>query len=122
MNAQDEEAFLADQLTGARQDLMELEKLESELKIRKAAAKNNIMIIENAIIDYMNSSGLIETARFRIGGSYSVDVEDDSAVPEAYIRVKTTREVNKALIKAERPKGNWYTLKQNTTLTFKEVK
>jgi hypothetical protein len=118
----DEEKFLINQLTSAREQLLELENLESELKHRKAIAKNHIMVVENAIIDYMQGNGLVETTRFRITQHFAVDVEDESAVPDLYIRIKTTREVNKALIKAEKPSANWYKLKPSITLTFKEAK
>lgn len=120
MTEQDEEKILIDQLQSKRAKVEKIKAARAALMFDQNEAEHELEQVEQAIIDYMTGNGLLQFANLELGKSYSVDVENIEAVPEKYIRVKTTREVNKALIRAERPEGvNWYTMKESYKLTVK---
>lgn len=121
MTHDDEEKFLTQQLFSARERLMELKAAAIELKTRTALEEKRLSDIENAIIVSMQASGVVETEQFKLTPSYSVIVNDIDAIPDEYIRTKTTKEVNKAAIKALRPRGNWWHLHETIGLTVKEI-
>jgi hypothetical protein len=67
------------------------------------------------IIKEMQAQGVVkeELTDFVISlkrGSESVDVADEAAVPEEYLRIK--KEVDKAKIKAVKPEGNWWVMRR----------
>lgn len=122
----DEESFLIDKVMSARH----------ELKIKKEAAAMQRLSInqsetylnecEQALLDYYAASGVTtsEVGKFKviIGNSKSVEVADIDSVPEKYIRTKITKEVNKALIKAEGLEANnWLSYTITPTLTIKNI-
>lgn len=115
----DEEGFLLDQLRSARMQVKIAERAATEARFKKAEADAYLANVEQAVVDYMTAHGLVKFSNCTLGKSESVDCPDINAVPEEYIRVKEVREVNKALIRAARPAGNWYTIKETPKLTIK---
>lgn len=119
----DEEQFLLDQLLSARHKL-ELHKTEtSERRFKQNQLEAELEIIEQAFADYLIGNGIKQTSinnhTVDLGYSESIDAPDIGAVPADYIRIKEVREINKALIRAAKPSGNWYTIKQSPKLTVR---
>lgn len=117
---EDEEQFLIDKMSSAR---MAFEAIASEiraLQLKKNVTEHQFDECRQAIIDYMQGNGLVETERLKLGKSESVDIVDENAVPDEFMRIK--KEPNKAAIRAMKPVGNWYTMKENVTLIVKESK
>jgi hypothetical protein len=85
------------------------------MRAKQTALTKQANELRAQVIADMQVNGCVkeELADFVISlkrGSESVDVPDDAAVPQDYLRVKT--EVDKAKIKAVRPEANWYTIKR----------
>lgn len=117
---EDEEQFLIDKLSSAKMTVEAIAKDIRALQLKKNAAEKYYDDCKQAVIDYMQSSGLVETERLRLGKSESVDILEEIAIPDEFMRIK--KEPNKAAIKAMRPNGNWYIIKETVTLTVKENK
>lgn len=120
MTIEDEEKFIIEQLLSARHAA----KLAKQKLIE---AENFEEATEQALLDYMLANGLKKTEAgdftVTLGESESVDVSDIDSVPEKYIRTKVVKEVNKALIRAEKlPPSNWlsYTTKPKLTIKHKD--
>lgn len=115
----DEEKFLIDKLLSARHALKLHKEESSARKFKQNQLEKELEDIEQACIDYMTANGLKETSGLSISETYSVDVSDIDSVPEKYIRTKITKEVNKALIRAENlPPNNWLSYSAGYKLTY----
>lgn len=114
-----EEAFLLDRLRSDRHAVEVAGRAITDARLKKAEAEARLEQTEQAVVDYMTANGLIKFANCTLGKSESVDCPDIDAVPEEFIRTKVTKEVNKALIRAARPAGNWYTIAEKPKLTIK---
>lgn len=115
----DEEGILIDQLKSARWKLEQIKRQQTKLALDKDLAEHELEVIKQAIIDYMEGNGLVQFANCTLGYSESIDCPDLEAIPDDYIRVKTVKEPNKALIKAAKPQGNWYVVKSTPKLTLR---
>jgi hypothetical protein len=119
MTIEEEEDFIIDKLQSARHAL-ELHKQESSARrFTQNQLEKNVQEAEQALIDYLLSNGLLKTERVTLGESEAVDAPDVEAIPEEFVRVKTTREPNKVLIKELRPHGNWYAITKNYKITIR---
>lgn len=131
MTPQEEEKYLVDQLADANAALhmanneakiakVAYDKAKAYADSRKEIAKEH----EQALIDYMQGNGITqmedEFSTYSFRKSRSVNIVDEEAVPSKYIRTK--KEVNKALIRAESldPRdNNWLTYDENVSLIIK---
>lgn len=109
----DEEKLIADVIYNAQRDVEALEKKKRAIQHDLNHAKSFLEDANQAALDYMQETGLVECDAFKLRTSYRVDVEDIASVPEDYLRVKTTTEINKQKIRADKPQANWYTLTPN---------
>ena len=116
----EEEKMIAQKVRDARFALEQHKKGMSSLRFEQNRLEKELETVEQAAIDFCVGNGLLDCDSFRLGVTHSVDVPDVDALPEEYVRVKTTREPNKILIKEKRPQGNWYTIKESYKLTVKE--
>ncbi len=126
MNLHDEEKFILDQVLSARHDTEFLKTQARELRLKINQAEQREAACEQAFADFMLGNGLTQTQvdefSITLGKSTSVDVTDIDSVPEKYIRTKITKEVNKALIKAEglsADGNNWLKYSEKNTITIK---
>lgn len=119
-----EEQMILDQILSEDEKVLSLtnqmKKLKLELDITKARQTN----ARQALIDYYKACGVSKSECgdyvMSISKTKSVDVLDIDSVPEKYVRTKTTKEVNKALIKAEGLEANnWLQYKETPKLTIK---
>ena len=124
MNSQpeDEEKFLLEYLNSCNSALLEYKTKLLDAKNHLAFAEKKAEDAKQAVVDYMQGNGLVETDYFKISTttSKSVDITDIDSVPDEYIRTK--KEVNKAAIKALKlPESNWlkYSEKENIRLDVK---
>jgi hypothetical protein len=108
-NEHDEEKFLVDKVLSARENVRELKTQMMILQMKMNCAKSYLESCEQAAIDYMIGNGCIETENFRIKKTQVVDVSGE--FPDEYARIK--REPDKRKIAIEKPKANWYTMKEN---------
>lgn len=123
MTNDDEEQFLIDNLCAARREAMLHKEQMSMMRLKANQLDAVIEEYEQALVDYMKGNGIKQTTRdnlvVTLGTSESVDCPDISAVPTKYIRTKETHEINKALIRAERPaNANWYSIKESDKITI----
>lgn len=119
----DEEQILLDQLLTARHNL-ELHNREAAIhRAKKSELEHSLEVIEQAFADYLIGNGIKQTTinnhTVDLGYSESTDAPDIDAVPLDYIRIKEVREINKALIRAAKPTGNWFVIKQSPKLTVR---
>lgn len=119
MTIEEEEKFLIDKLLSARHALKLHKEETSTRRTKQNELEKELADIEQACVDYMTANGLKETSGLSISETYSVDVPDVDALPDEFVRVKTTREPNKTLIRELRPDANWYAIKQGYKLTYK---
>lgn len=124
MTNEEEGLFLVQQVNGLRHDIETISNAARDLTAKKRVKETQLAEAETALADYMKGNGLLQTKEgpysVTLGTSTSVEVEDIESVPERYIRVKTIKEVNKALIKAENlPESNWlkYRVSDKITIT-----
>lgn len=124
MTHDQEEAFLIDKVLSARHELA-LKKDEARiLKLAVNQLEQYAADCETALLDYYKTNGIAKSTcgdfTVTIGNSISVDVADVESVPEKYIRTKITKEVNKALIRAEGLEANnWLSYSHTPTVTIK---
>jgi uncharacterized protein YoaH (UPF0181 family) len=86
-----------------------LTKQANELRAQVIADMQANGVLKEELVDFV-----ISLKR----GSESVDIADEAAVPEEYLRIK--KEVDKAKIKAVKPEGNWWVMRRGEdTLTIK---
>lgn len=119
MTIEDEEKMIASEIAEARHQLEIYEKAARAAKWKVDQQRAQLATLTQAALDYMTGNGLTECEAFRIRKSYRVDVENIEAVPPEYLRVKTTTEINKEKIRAERPAANWYTMSEHLTVEVK---
>lgn len=114
MTPLEEEGFLLDQLLGARHAL-------EMHKAKKYTLEKRLAEVEQAMLDYMIANGVkamhVGHNRITLGESFSVAVADIEAVPEEFVRIKTTKEPDKMKIRREMPQGNWYNIEKSHKLT-----
>lgn len=110
MTNADEERFLFEQLTDARQRVEAVKKKQLELQLERNREEKLLDDIEQAVFDYMIGNGIVESENFRIKKTQVVDVLGD--FPDEYARIK--REPDKRKILANGPEANWYVMKENT--------
>lgn len=111
---ENEEALLIDLYVSAREAYERVRKEAIAIGLKKNGAEKYMNDAKQAIIDYANGNGILESENFTISKTTSIDVPDIDAVPEAFVRVKTVREPNKILIR-----GNWYQVVESDKLTLK---
>lgn len=124
MTNEQEERFIIDMVISKRHQVETLKKEQAALKTRIALAESAEFEAEQALIDFYESCGVNKSEcgdyTITLGQSKSVDVANLDSVPDKYIRTKITKEVNKALIKAEGlPANNWLSYSTKTTITIK---
>lgn len=120
---QDEEAFLLQQLMSARYAVEEHRRETSMRTLIKNKLNKELETIEAAVTDFMINNGV---KRFHVGDmsvtiseTESVDAPDIGAIPPEFIRLNTTVEPNKILIKELRPVGNWYSIQKSYKIIVK---
>lgn len=114
---EDEENFIAEQLTNAQFKLTILEKQKREHQSKIDQQKAEIETLKQAALDYMQGNGLVSSERFYLKKSTSIEVHDVDALPDAYCRIK--REPNKIKIREDMPAGNWYNIKEEFSVCLK---
>ncbi len=114
-----EESFLIDQLQSAKHALEIHKKEMTAMRLKQNQLEKIVVDTEQAVIDFMLQNGLLQTDRITLGETSSVDVPDVESVPEQFLRIKTTKEPNKVLIKELAPVANWYSIKKNYKLTLR---
>ena len=119
MNVEEDEKFLFDKLVSAKESCLRHRKIEVECDLEKRRLNKIFEDVKTAYKDYMEGNGLLETDLCVLFSTESIDCSEIAAVPERYIRVKETKEVNKALLKKERPQGNYYTIVKNQHIKLK---
>ena len=117
----DEEKLLIENYQSARFALEQASKDASYYAAKKKAAETELEIAKQAIIDYAEGNGILETENFSISETRAVDVTDIDSVPEEFVRIKTVKEVNKAAIQALKlPESNWLKYKVSKKINFKK--
>lgn len=111
-------------INAARSNLAHIKHEIAKLNIASNQAEQTLERAELALIAYMQETGQVafESGEMEITlkDSYTVDVADINAVPEAYIRSKVVREPDKQKIRNERPAGaNWYIMNVKPTVMIK---
>ncbi len=120
-DAKDEEKFLLEQYESARFDLEQKTKEAQWATTQKRGAEQRLDDVKQALIDYAEGNGIVETDNFSISETRAVDITDLDSVPEEYIRTKITKEVNKAAIQALKlPESNWLKYKVSKKINFKK--
>lgn len=119
MTLDEEEKRLAGMLVEARAAVKQAKEAKKRASDTLADMEQYEADIHQAIIDYMDGNGLLECESFTIRKSYAVDIEDLDAVPEDYLRFKTTTEADKIKIRDHRPAGNWYVMRENKKVVVK---
>jgi hypothetical protein len=123
MTNENEEQLLTEELLFARKDLELAKQTVAMARIEQNKAEAYLAGVEQAVADYFTGSGLLKfeagNVTVELGKSYSVDVETIDAVPEAYIRTKVVKEVDKQRIRDERPAGNFYVMKESNKITVR---
>lgn len=119
-----EERMIFDDILSLRNNVCILESRKQEADANLKKAKERLNQSEQALIDYYKSAGVHQSQigdySITLGSSTSVDVTDIDSVPEKYIRIKEVKEVNKALIRAERlPESNWLRYNVSDKITIK---
>ena len=78
---------------------------------------------KEALLKYMDETGQVafECGEMKVyyTESEQVDISDNAAVPDDYMRKKVSKEPNKVLIKELRPQANWYSIKSVRNLQIK---
>ncbi len=121
MTHEHEEKLIAEAILVAS-EMLEIAKKEKRAATNKQQqAQQNYDDMLQAALDYMQGNGLVECDSFVMTKSYRVDVESVDSVPEEYQRIKTTIEVDKARIKADKPAANWYTIAEHKNVKVKVV-
>lgn len=124
----DEEGFIVGQIQWLRNAVEQNKKQQSALKLESNRLNKELEDAEQALVDYFTANGMTQTHvnKFSItlGYSTSIDVDNLDAVPEDYVRVKTTREPNKVLISEMHKAGkldgaNWFSIKTSPKITIK---
>lgn len=124
MTTDEEEAFLIDKVLSARHEvILKMDELRA-LKLSLNQAEQYAESCEQALLDYYAANGITKSTcgdfTATISKSVSVDVADIDSVPEKYIRTKITKEVNKALIRAEGLEANnWLSYSYTPTIIIK---
>lgn len=118
MTTTEEELFLTQQLLDARRRLDEHKLENSRRKFQQNQLEFELDAIKQAMVDYCTGNGLkqfnTEHYTITLSTSESVDAPDVIAIPNDYLRVRM--EPNKEKIRAERPEGNWYTIKETPSV------
>ncbi len=126
----EEESLLIDKLLSARH-ATELAKNEAkELKLKINQLEKYEEGCHQAVIDYMVANGLKQFiangSLCTLGDSMAMEVPDATAVPTEYMRIKVTKEPNKALIAELYKSGalegaNWFSAVKShkITITYK---
>lgn len=108
-----EERLIAEQIAAAKEAVITAKKDSVLAQQALKASESRLDAAMQAATDYMLGNGLLECESFKLTTSYRVDVADIEAVPDEYIRVKTTKEVDKAKIRATKPAGNFYVMSEH---------
>lgn len=102
MTTDNEEQFIIEQLLQARQSLRDAETNKRQAENKLSAAKKFHDDCEQALIDFMAANGLVQTEHktipFTLTQSVYVDVDESGAIPECYLRTKTTTSPDKVAI------------------------
>lgn len=121
----DEEKLLLDKLLSARHAIELNKEAKRDLTSKGNMLEKQLADIEQAFIDYMTGNGIKATDigkhSVTLGESETVEVPDVDALPDEFVRIKTTREPNKVLLKELRPQANYYTIQKNYKLTVKGI-
>lgn len=114
-----EERRIADQIAAAKEEVALAKKASILAQQALRASETRLMNTMQAATDYMLGNGLLECESFKLTTSYRVDVPDINAVPDEFIRTKTTKEVDKVKVRGVRPAGNWYSMSENYGIKLK---
>jgi len=119
---QDEEKFLIEQYESARFNLEQKTKAAQWAATEKRGAEQTLEDCKQALLDYCEGNGIIETENYSISETRAVEItcgiED---IPEEFIRTKVTKEINKAAIQALKlPESNWLKYKVSKKINFKK--
>lgn len=119
MTNDDEEKMIHNQILSARMEVERLRKEAQELQLKRNRADKYLADAEQAAIDYMIGSGIIESDCFFLKKTEVVDIAPNALIPEEFTRSKI--EPDKRKIANLRPIGNWYTIKQNVHIQLRSA-
>lgn len=106
----DEEGFIYDQLSSAKEALAHAKHKKNLAEMDYKAAEKIYEETKQAAIDWMTGNGVVEGEYFVLRQTKRCVVPDANAVPDEWCRIKTVREPDKNRIKDELPEANWYTI------------
>ena len=115
----DEERIIHDQIIAARETVERLRKQAIQLQLERNRAEKILADIEQALLDYAEGNGILESELFKIKFSTIVEVADIAAVPDDYVRTK--KEPDKRKIAAEKPSGNWYVFTEKKHVMLRAI-
>lgn len=117
------EQELIDEVNASRHRVKRIKSLIETMKRKLNVCEQGVVDAEEAYMKFMDDNGIKESEcgeyKAFIRYSEQVDIADNAAVPDDFLRVKVSKEPNKMLIKELRPQANWYSIKSIRNLQVK---